>query len=230
MRQPRVIAHRGFGSAEPENTLRAVRQAIVSTVDGIELDVHASRDGEIVVIHDFTVDRTTDGSGSVAQLTLQELQAFDAGEGESIPTLQEVIDEVAGHGLLLNVEVKPNGIEEQVLQVLSRNNGACQVIVSSFLWPVLETLRKLDKEVKTGLLYGAQLVNPVKIAHNLGVTALHPHHQFVTAELVEQCHDTGLEVNPWTVNDHQELHRLIGLQVDGIITDFPCRLQELLQK
>lgn len=226
----RVIAHRGCGFAAPENTLRAVCCAIALEVDGIELDVHSSRDGEIVVLHDFTVDRTTDGSGSVAELTLRELKELDAGENQSIPTLQEVIDEVRGRGILLNIEIKPTGIEEQVLQIITHNDFFDQAIISSFLWPVLETVREIHSEVETGLLYLVDLEDPIQVAHELGVNALHPHCGLVTPQLVEKCHDSGLDINPWTVNDNQEMQRLIDLAVDSIITDYPTRLKELLQK
>lgn len=226
----RVIAHRGCGFAAPENTLRAVCCAIALEVDGIELDVHSSRDGEIVVLHDFTVDRTTNGSGSVAELTLRELKELDAGENQSIPTLQEVIDEVRGRGILLNIEIKPTGIEEQVLQIITHNDFFDQAIISSFLWPVLETVREIHSEVETGLLYLVDLEDPIQVAYELGVNALHPHCGLVTPQLVEKCHDSGLDINPWTVNDNQEMQRLIDLAVDSIITDYPTRLKELLQK
>jgi glycerophosphoryl diester phosphodiesterase len=226
----RVIAHRGCGVLEPENTLRAVRHALALGVDGIEIDVHASRDGEIVVLHDFTVNRTTNGSGSVAQLTFSELKELNVGENQRIPTLQQVIAQVAEHDVLLNIEIKPTGIEEQVLLVLERNNFTERAIISSFIWPVLERVRGLDSEVATGLLYRDELEDPIRIAQELAVNAVHPHHRLVSPQLVEQCHSAGLDVNPWTVNDKQEMQRLIALTVDGIITDYPQQLQELLKE
>ncbi|MFX1475384.1 MAG: glycerophosphodiester phosphodiesterase, partial [Promethearchaeota archaeon] len=135
---------------------------------------------------------------------------------------------VAEHHMLLNIEIKPTGIEEQVLSVLKRNHFTTKAIISSFLWPVLESVRRLDSEVTTGLLYSHELIEPITIAQELAVNALHPHYRLVSPQLVEQCHDSDLEVNPWTVNDKQEMQRLIDLAVDSIITDNPQQLQELL--
>jgi len=225
----KVIAHRGCGAAEPENTLRAIRRALELGVDGVEIDVHACRSGEIVVIHDPTVDRTTNGTGSVAQLSLHQLRELDAGKGERIPTLREVLELVAGRPLILNIEVKVPGIGRQVLDLVHGYEAEHQVIISSFLYPVLTEIRQLDQEITTGLLYMHQeLGDPVKIAKELEANALHPHHSLVTANLVERCRHAGLLINPWTVNEEKDLHRLLSLGVDGIITDYLQLLQSLL--
>jgi len=225
----KVIAHRGCGAAEPENTLRAIRRAMELGVDGVEIDVHACRSGEIVVIHDPTVDRTTNGTGSVVKLTLAQLREFDAGKGELIPTLQEVLELVSGRSLLLNIEVKVPGIERQVLELIHRYGAEQQILISSFLHPVLAEIHRLDRDIAIGLLYShPELGDPIEIARRLGAEALHPHHSLVTPQLAKQCLKAGLLLNPWTVNEEKDLRRMLTLDVNGIITDYPWRLQSLL--
>jgi len=225
----RVIGHRGCGVGPIENTLRAMHEGLTAGADGVEFDVHASRDGEIVVIHDFTLERTTNGKGSVAQLTLAQLQQLDAGEDETIPTLDEVLDELKGYpNLLINVEIKPPGIEQKVLDILRRHHITNRVVISSFLWTVLQEVRSLDTKIATGLLYSYPLENPVQAAQDLKVTALHPEHVFVSEQLVRQCRRAHLLIYPWTVDQEAHMRRMIDLTVDGIITNEPRRLRMLL--
>jgi len=225
----RVIGHRGCGVGPIENTLRALREGLAAGADGVEFDVHASRDGEIVVIHDFTLERTTNGKGSVAQLTLAQLQRLDAGEGETIPTLDEVLDELKGYPkLLINVEIKPPSIEQKVLDILRRHHITERVVISSFLWAVLQEVRNLDTKIATGLLYSYSLENPVQAAQDLGATALHPEHVLVSEQLVSQCRQAHLLIYPWTVDQEAHMRRMVGLRVDGIITNEPRRLRMLL--
>ncbi|MFX1562679.1 MAG: glycerophosphodiester phosphodiesterase [Promethearchaeota archaeon] len=230
MGQIRVIGHRGCGMGRLENTLRSIKEALELGADGVEIDVHASLDGEIVVIHDPDLERTTNGSGFVNQKTLKQLKKLDAGEGELIPTLQEVIEEIIEHPhSLLNIEIKPPDIEQQVLNIINEYDIMDRVIISSFLHSPLSVFRKLNGEIITGLLYSYSLDNPVKLAQELDVNALHPLFPLVTTELVEQCRKAKLLINPWTVDDESEMKRLIDLGVDNIITDFPNLLLKLLR-
>ena len=225
----RVIGHRGCGVGPIENTRRAMREGLAAGADGVEFDVHACRDDKIVVIHDFSVERTTNGKGSVSQLNLAQLKQLDAGEGETIPTLDEVLDELKGHpNLLINVEIKPPDIEQNVLDLIRRRNITERVVISSFLWSVLEKVRSSDSRIATGLLYSYPLENPVQVAQDLRVTALHPQHALVSEALVRQCRQAHLLINPWVVDKEADMRRLIDLKVDGIITNKPRRLRMLL--
>jgi glycerophosphoryl diester phosphodiesterase len=225
----RVIGHRGCGVGPLENTLRAMREGLAAGADGVEFDVHASRDGEVVVIHDYTVERTTNGAGLVAQLNLTQLKRLDAGEGETIPTLQEVIDELKGQpNLLINVEIKAPDIEEKVLDIIRRSSIAGRVIISSFSQSILRAVHSLDGKVATGLLYSHPLENPVQAAQDVGATALHPQYGFVSEAIVRECRRAHLLINPWAVDEEADMRRMIGLRVDGIITNKPRRLRMLL--
>lgn len=225
----RVIGHRGCGIGPFENTLRAMREGIAAGADGVEFDVHASRDGELVVIHDYTLERTTNGKGSVAQLNLEQLKQLDAGEGETMPTLDEVIDELERHSnLLINIEIKAPDIEQKVLDSVRRRNITERVVISSFLWSILEAVHSLDSRIATGLLYSYPLENPVQAAQDLGATALHPEYAYVSEELIRQCRQAHLLVRPFGVDKEAHMRRMIALGVDGIITDKPRRLRMLL--
>ncbi len=225
-----VIGHRGCGEGKLENTLRSFHEAITIGVDGIEFDVHATSDGEIVVMHDPNLERTTNGFGFIQQKTLAQLKKLDVGDGETIPTLQEVIEETTGQRrILLNIEIKPPNIEERVLNIIKEYDILDQVIVSSFLFSTLKMLRSLDREIATGLIYSYSMDNPVKTAQELNANALHPLHTFVTAELVKRSRKAKLLINPWVVNEESEMKHMMELGVDSVITDTPMKLIKMLR-
>lgn len=236
------FAHRGASYDAPENTLAAFRLALEMGADGVELDVQASRDGEAVVIHDFTVDATTDGQGAVKNKTLIELKELDAGSwfdarfaSERIPTLEEVMVEV-GHQLLLNIELKARGfgsagLVAEVVRLIEDHNLVHRVIVSSFNPLALRRVKRLNPRINTGLLYFFDL--PGHLARSLLIflghpDALHPEKGLINREYVAWAKDRGYRVNTWTVDDPAEMERLIALGVDGIITNRPDVLKEIL--
>jgi len=236
------FAHQGARAAAPANTLAAFRLAAEMGADGVELDVQLSRDGEAVVIHDFTVDGTTDGQGAVRQKTLAQLKTLDAGgwfapafAGERIPTLQEVFDAV-GHRSLLNVEVKSlpgrsRGLEAEVVRLIEDNNLGHRVIVSSFNPLALRKVKQLNPNIFTALLYapGQPLflrrawLSPI-VPHEFR----HPHFSMVDGRFMTWAREKGYRVNTWTVNEPDEMRRLLALGVDGIITDRPDLLAGIL--
>lgn len=232
------IAHRGASALAPENTLAAFRKAIEAGADMVELDVRLTRDGHLVVIHDGNVRRTTNGSGLVARMTLEEVKALDAGSrfspafvGEKIPTLDEVIGATRGR-IALNVEVKaPPVAEDLVIHSLLRTLAGAgverDVLVSSFWRSTLRKLRKRSALVRTALLYNVA-ISPVAAAKAVGATALHPNVAMVSQEIVRKAHEEGLAVNVWTVDGPREMRRLRSLGVDGIITNNPSLLREVL--
>ncbi|MBN1936710.1 MAG: glycerophosphodiester phosphodiesterase, partial [Anaerolineae bacterium] len=227
----------------PQNTLAAFLLAAEMGADGVELDVHLSADGQVVVIHDDTVDATTDGSGRVSALTLAELKALDAGgwfdprfAGERIPTLQEVFDAV-GHRLLINVEIKveagyhPLEQEAETVRLIEDNNLVERVIISSFSIASLRRVRRLNPHIALGLLY-AQVETRLfpTLARLLGARyeALHPQFGLVDARYVASARRRGLHVNAWTANEVDPMRRLIDVGANGIITNYPDRLRDLL--
>lgn len=203
-----------------------------------------SADGQVVVIHDFTLDKTTDGSGPVSARQLAELKRLDAGSwkdryfaGERIPTLQEAI-EVLGDQAIINIELKSRsfistGLEAQVVDLVQRNHLDRRVILSSFDPLAILRVKCLNPSLVTGLLYAADL--PVVLAHAwlrplVRPDALHPEHTLVTPGYMRWAKAHGYRVNVWTVNDPDDMRRLAGLGVDAIITDRPDVLARVLER
>lgn len=229
----RIFAHRGASAAEPENTMAAFRKAIELGSDGIELDVHLSKDGEIVVTHDETLERVSDGKGRVVDYTLEQLRGFNFAakrEGhvpERIPTLKEVYELVKPTKLHINVEIKSGivlyeGIEQKLLELEKEMGMQGRILYSSFNHYSLAILKALDPSAKTGLLYGNAMIDPWVYANYAKADAIHPHYFVLKAPgVVESCHQNGVHVHPWTVDDPQHLAWMLKLGVDIIITNVP---------
>jgi glycerophosphoryl diester phosphodiesterase len=228
-----VFGHRGAKAYAPMNTIPAFELAVAQGADGIELDVHRSKDGHAVIVHDFTVDATTDGSGRVTEMTLAQLKELDAGSwfGEAfrdvrIPTLDEVFEAV-GKRTLVNVEIKSDspdtdGVEQVVAEVIQRHEMAQRVIVSSFNPLTLQRFRAILPDVPIGFLYAPNMkLDTVGLMQQLGLAheAKHPYYEMIDADYVAL--HSAYRVNAWTVNDATEAIRLRDLGVDGIITDVP---------
>jgi glycerophosphoryl diester phosphodiesterase len=238
-RSPRIFAHRGAKSVAPENTLPAFEAALEIGVDGIELDVHCAKDGELVVIHDFRVDATTNGQGPVADFTATELAKLDAGRkfnpsfaGVGVPTLAQVLD-LIGNRSVINIEIKSQDIQtggnqvEPLLALIAERNLYDRVLVSSFNPVSLIKVRSLDKRVDIGVLHGRDLPLFLRIAWTSNIIApqaLHPHHTCVDAAYMAWAHERNLDVNTWTVNDLDEARRLVELGVSSIMSDVPDQL------
>jgi len=215
-----IIAHRGASAYEPENTLRSVRRALKLGADMVEVDVHASRDGHIVVIHDTTVDRTTEGKGYVKDMTLKELKRLDAGLREQIPTLEEVMELVRGRAQLV-IEIKVPGTEERVLQIIEERVLENETLITSFYHPVIKRIKELNPYMRTGVIVASRPIKPVQLALNANADALFPKHAFVDLQMVEETHKYNVVVYPWTVNTISEMRPLIDMGVDGIVTNKP---------
>ena len=223
------VGHRGAAGHEPENTLRSFRRAMEFGADMVELDVHLCGSGELVVIHDETVDRTTDGSGEVAKMTLDELRTLDAGRGERIPTLQEVIDLATGR-MGINIELKGLGTAGPALKHIK---GAVDMgwkvsgfHVSSFHLDEISAIRELSEDVRTGVLFALDDGGIMEFAERNRAYSLNPNHRTITPEFVARAHERGLKVFAWTVNEPEDIARMKELGVDGIISDHPDRIDE----
>jgi glycerophosphoryl diester phosphodiesterase len=226
-----IWAHRGSRREAPENTLPAFEYALGLGVDGVEFDVQLTADGVPVVIHDETVDRTTDGSGPVVGFAFEQLRELDASDGFEgfggvrIPTLDEVLDLVLPSGLAVNIELKNSeedypGLEEKVLEAVSTRGVAERVVLSSFNHYSLKKLQHLGASSELGVLYTDPLYRPWRYAAKLGAQAIHPPVRFVFGKgYVRKAHAAGLAVRPWVVNGHRRLKRMLGLGVDAVFTD-----------
>lgn len=230
-----IHAHRGARAIAPENTLPAFEAALDAGAAGIELDVQCSQDGALVLMHDFTVERTTNGSGKVADLTLAELRQLDAGSyfdpsyaGVRVPTLEEVLD-LVGDRCKVNVEIKTadfrGGDEVDALaHIIAERNLYDQLIVSSFNPITLIKMRHVDADVRLGLIYAQEppiYLLEVWLGSLMNPDALHVHHALVDETFVARAHALGKAVNVWTVNEAEEARRVIDLGADVITTDVP---------
>jgi glycerophosphoryl diester phosphodiesterase len=213
------IGHRGAKFYEPENTLRSFRKALELGVDAVELDVRRTKDGEVVVIHDAEVDRTTNGKGLVSELTLEEIKKLVTDKGEKIPTLEEALDFLDKKVKVL-IELKETGIEEDVLNLIREKELEKNVILISFLESALGKIRALNKDVETGLIY-VRHENPVKAALELKANYLLPLYRFTRAEEIKKAHENGLKIIVWTINDEKEVSVYVKKGVDGITSDKP---------
>jgi len=240
-----IQAHRGASAYRPENTLEAFSLAIEQKADGIELDVHLSRDGHVVVAHDERLERVSNGTGLVNDHTLEELKSLDfsrlfPGQGPCrIPTLAEVYALVKPAPLTVNIELKTTELLYPELpgklDALAREYGMeGRVMYSSFNHYSLLEMKKLNPSAKTGLLYQLGMVDPWVYANYVGAWAIHPHYFVIAAlpETVAKCHDNGIMVNVWTVDDPQAVKKMMQCGVDGIITNKPdlaasCRAEFL---
>ena len=239
--RPLVMAHRGAKDVAPENTLAAFLAAVELGADAIELDVTRCATGEIVVIHDDTVDRTTDGTGSVDALPIDALRALDAGSwfepvfaGERVPLLEEVLDRMAGQ-LRLNIEIKrqsaADGIEGEISHLLDGFGVAHDTIISSFDPLALWRMRRAAPELPRALLYADGMPLPLRRAwarHLVTPQALHPHFSMVDADYMAWARDKGYRVNVWTVNEPDDITRMAELGVDAIITDHVAETRRIL--
>jgi len=223
-----IIGHRGSGGTAPENTLASFEKAIRAGVKMIELDVHQCASGELVVIHDDKINRTTTGKGLVAKKTLTELQQVDAGEGEKIPTLREVLN-LVNRRVKINIELKGAGVAAPVVELINEYKENCDwktddFCVSSFDHQQLKAFRKLDKATKIGILYERHPRGFAALAETLQASSINISLHAAKPRVVEEIHARGLEVWVYTVNELRDFERLLEMNVDAVFTNFPEKL------
>ena len=222
-----LIAHRGASSVAPANTLKAFSKAIELGADYIEFDIHQSKDGEIVVMHDGSTFATTGYKGLIRKMTLAELKKLDCGEGERIPTLRELIKITKGK-IGLQIEIKAKRLAEDLVRMLREEDLIETSIISSFLHDELIKLQKIEPQLKLATLepittnwskdweYHSEILNKA-IANKY--YAIHPRYNMVNQELINYAHDNNIKVNIWTINSKGLMKKFIQMGVDGLITD-----------
>lgn len=218
----KIYGHRGASAEYPENTLPAFRRALELGVEGIELDVHLSADGVPVVIHDETVDRTTNGQGAVADLTVEQLRQLDAGQGEYVPTLAEVLD-LVGDKLHVDIEVKANAAGEAVLKEVE--GRSTRWLISSFDWDVLRYVRSVDKDADLWVLAVGATDEALATVEEVGAGALAIWQRALDEDIARYLAEKGVKFWPWTVNDVDQARRFLEWGAIGICTDDPAALQ-----
>ena len=233
----KIIAHRGFSGIYPENTMLAFRKAIEIGADGIELDVHLSKDGQVMIIHDEALKRTTGLDGVISDYTRAELEKISAGKTKNdeygftpIPSLEEYLAFMAEHrDKITNIELKTAPvyypeIEEKTLELVRKFDLEKNIIYSSFNWLSIERMQRLGTISETGLLFsGMKLYNQAHIIKSLGINYFHPDFNDLTDEIVKSYLDNKVGLNVWTVNEIEDMKVCLSWNIDGLITNFPDR-------
>lgn len=244
-KKPDIFGHRGASSACPENTLAAFREAADGGAAGIELDVHLSADGRLVVCHDETVNRTTNGKGFLKDMRYDEIRNLDAGSwfapsfaGSRVPLLEDVLDLCGERNLDVNIELKTDyfpyaGIEEKTAELVASFRMEDRVIVSSFNHYSIVAFKGIAPRVRAGLLYNCRIYRPERYAESLPAEALHPAMHLLTPDNIADAHAAGYEVNVWFYGetwDEAAAERNIRSGVDRIITNYPRQYAALLSR
>ncbi len=223
----RIIAHRGARFDEPENTLRAIKRAVECRADAVEIDVRVSKDHQLVVIHDGTLERTTNGAGTVGEKTLKQLRTLDAGKGEKIPLLSEVLVLAKDLGTELVIELKEPDMEEMVVPELVNAEMDKSVIITSFFHASLLKLKELAPILKTGVILSSLPIFPVTLAIEARADVIFQRYPRLTREYVEEASENEIEIYPWLINTVEDFENVRELGVRGVVTDNPCLFQNL---
>lgn len=235
----KIFAHRGASAYAPENTVEAFALAMEQGADGIELDVQMTKDGQVVVIHDETIDRVSDGTGAVRDYTLEELKKFHFSnhmenyENAVIPTLKEVLDLIKSSNMLLNIELKtgiywyPN-LEEKTMELVKEAGMEDRVIYSSFNHYSIKKILEMNPHAECAFLYSDVILNVDKYAKNAGVCGLHPAvYHLKMAEFLKEYQESGLKVRVWTVNKKEDMEKFIKADLEAVITNYPDKALEI---
>ncbi|MBQ8094246.1 MAG: glycerophosphodiester phosphodiesterase [Clostridia bacterium] len=229
-----IYAHRGASAYAPENTLEAFDMAAQMGAHGVELDVHITKDGELVVAHDESIDRVSNGTGLIRNLTLAELKQFAFNKthpefaNAKMPTLKEVFELLKPTGLCINIELKNSifdypDLERKTIELAARENMLNRVLFSSFNHHSMKRIKDIDAGIRCGLLYEACMIKPWAYAVAVGADALHPHYSAVLTPggTCGEAHKAGISVNPWTVNKEEDIRRVLAEGADIVITNYP---------
>lgn len=237
-----VWGHRGASGCRPENTLSSFEEAVKEQADGVELDIQLTKDGKIVVCHDETIDRTSNGSGYIKDLTLDELHKYNFNmkfpdqPHADIPLMEEVFDLLKPSDLLINIELKTGvfdyeGIEEKIIALTHRKGFENRVIYSSFNHYSIKKIQKLDPHAKTAFLYSDGILDMPEYAHRHAVNALHPWIANLRYPgFMEKCREYGLDVNVWTVNTPEQIQYCHDMKVHAVIGNYPDIARGILSR
>lgn len=243
-----IIAHRGWSGSYPENTLIGMREAIKLGCHMIEFDVALSLDRRPIIIHDDSLSRTTNAFGLVKEMSYRDLRKLDAGSwfhpkymGARLPSLDEILLISRGSGIMVNIEIKKecfdselhtDGIEHQVIDAVKKYRVQDRVVISCFRWDIIERIHRLAPELKTALLHYKDVgrLNPAELKDRYGIVSFNPHCIDLTQKFVDQCHEAGLQVFPFTVNSYRDMEKYIDMEVDGIFTNHPNRVFRFLEE
>ncbi|WP_372714019.1 glycerophosphodiester phosphodiesterase [Ilyobacter sp.] len=239
----KIFGHRGASGYAPQNTISAMKLAVEQGSDGIELDVQLTKDNEVVICHDWVIDRVSNGNGKVDDFTLDEIKKFDFGsyfseefKGEKIPTLAEILD-LLPKDMILNIELKIKAtnkgpLAERVADLLASHDRIENTIISSFNHPCLKKIKILLPEVKVAFLYEGYLLNPGKymIDSEMDIYSFHLNLNYINKEIIEDLHSYKKMVYVWTSDDPETTKELFDMGADGVMTNFPMDMKNALSK
>jgi glycerophosphoryl diester phosphodiesterase len=236
-----IIGHRGVPKLAPENTIESFEKALELNTDGLELDVQLTKDNIPVVIHDETLERTTNGSGFVKDYNYKELRKLDAGsyfspdyKGAKIPALEEVLEMVSKKNIYFNIEIKSGiikyaGIEEIIINLLEKYNYINNTVLSSFNHYCLIECKKINKEIKTGVLYFSGIVDPWEYAKKINADYIHPFKYSFNLQIVKLAHKNKIKIFPFVINKINLAKKLKSWEVDGIFSDCSSKIKQFLK-
>ena len=232
MNKMQIFGHRGASGLLPENTLAAFQKAIDLGCNGFELDVQISFDNQLIVIHDETVNRTTNGIGFVNKLTLPEIKSLLISDKYQIPTLEEVF-EIITTDIFVNIEIKNNLAAEKLIILIEkfiaeRSFKYSNFIISSFDWKCLERVRLLNENIQIGVLTDDNIESAISLAKTINAKSINPYFKLLNDEIVAKIQDKSIEIHAWTVNEIADIELMKSLNIDAIITDFPDRILKVI--
>lgn len=251
MRKVNIISHRGANGYAPQNTLPAFEKSVELNADGTETDVHLTKDGYVVICHNPTVDEMSNGTGKIVDYTFEDIRKLDFGkkfgdefEGTPLPTLDEYLECMKNADCIkiINVEIKPNKNERQELvsktiEAAKRHGVFDKLLISSFDYKMLKEVKRVDSSCKTAYLYPTYKSTILlwgffsfTLAKIIKCDAIHPHKSFISKRTTTRAHKKGMTVNVWTVNEEKDIIELVEKGVDGLITDCPDYVREVIEK
>ena len=245
-----IIAHRGANKYAPQNTIPAFERAIELGAEGFETDLHITKDGHVVICHNYTINETSTGKGRISEMTLDELRQYDYGsyfsdkfKGTPIPTIDDFLSLVEKTDIkVLNIEIKPpkekdTAIVRETIKAVKEHGLSDKLLISSFSPEILVEAKKLDRNCKTGFLYAPNRLITAKVAwrivpfaKSIGCDAIHPQFIFVNEKYIKKAHEAGLMVNPWTVDMPEIINNLLKWGADGIITNLPDVVEKMRER
>ena len=224
-----VVGHRGAAGVLPENTLKGFEYAIGLGVTYVECDVHLTSDKHLVVMHDATVDRTTNGTGAIRDLRFETIRNLDAGEGECVPTFDEVLAVTKGKVTLL-CELKGEGVEQAAVDAVKRHGMSTEVMFSSFYMDRIQRVKQIDNNLAIRAIMASPSKEDIQNAIGLGIVGLDVHYRNLTLQMIEDAHAAGVNIIAWNPNTWAEQKAMIGLGVDGVSSDRPDILMSHLRE
>jgi len=224
-----VVGHRGAAGVLPENTIKGFEYAISLGVTYVECDVHLTSDKQLVVMHDATVDRTTNGTGKIEDLSFETIRSLDAGEGAQVPTLDEVLAVTKGNVTLL-CELKGEGVEQAAVDVVKRQGMDTEVMFSSFYMDRIQRVKQIDNTLSIRAIMASPSKEDIQNAIHLGIVGFDVHYRNLTLQMIEDAHAAGVNIIAWNPDTWAEQKAMIGLGVDGVSSDRPDILMSHLRE